>query len=359
VSQIDDKDALEQSRPAKRSDITPESASSAVETHRRLEDLTSTLLAIMERLRWQDKELSARVQRYQFPFVVDDDFIRKLNRRATEWLERAGILSDHPISVNAEVSFADQTTLRFAMLDECLDKAGDHQDPVGMTIEWSAVLREPLSSTAKIHAVFTTEKPPQVTELRWFEVPVASMKLEIAGPDRQWVNNTFSELDPLFNNAQPWSWYRPLHIFRNRNVVSIASWATGFYTQMLYLGLVEWLKRPQVNIRRQEPLERILNQPTLETKLDQFVREVFGPVSNSPIFDGLWVIMSSFVVVVIITLIGYKIFPMLVPRAGINIGLAATRYSSYQEVYRFVIVGILLLAIIFPLIRSWIFASVF
>ena len=101
MSEIDDiaKDTFEQSRPAKRSDVTPLS-SSDVETHRRLEDVTSTLLAIMERLRLEEKELSARVQHYQFPFVVDEDFIRKLNRRATEWLERAGILSDRPISGN-------------------------------------------------------------------------------------------------------------------------------------------------------------------------------------------------------------------------------------------------------------------
>ena len=85
------------------------------------------------------------------------------------------------------------------------------------------------------------------------------MKLEIAGPDRQWVDNTFSELDPLFNSVQTWNMYRPLLIFRNRNVVSIASWTTGFYAQMLFFGLVEWLKRPQVNIKRQEPIERILS----------------------------------------------------------------------------------------------------
>jgi hypothetical protein len=350
-----DDDPKEQLHPAPRSDIISDSPSD-VDAHRRLEDVTSTLVRIMERLRWQEKELERRVQTYSFPFIVDEDFIQKLDKQARERLNRAGILNDHSISVHTEVRFAAESTFHFTTLEECLNKAGNRHDPEAMTIEWNAVLREPLAPTAKIQAVFTTEKPPQVAELRWFEIPVASIKLEIAGPNSEWVEHTLYELEPLFNNAQTWSMYRPLFIFRNRNVVSIVSWATGFYIQMMYLALVEWLKRPQVNTNRLEHIDRIIKQTTAEAKIDQLVREIYGPLKNNPILDGVWIIMGSFLIMAIITIIGHKGYPMLVPRAGINIGLAAKRYSFYHDPYKLIFVSIILLAFIIPLIRSWLFA---
>ena len=208
-----------------------------------------SILAIQVIMRQQseEKEIPAKAKYYPFPFVVDDEFVRKLNKRATEGLNRAGILSGNTISVIAEVRFDDLSTSRFTTLDEFLDKAGDRRDPASMTIEWSAVLQEPMTSTAKIQAVFTTEKPSQVTELQWFEFPAARMDLRITGPDRQWVENTFSELDPFFASVRLGGIYRPLLIFRNRTFVHLFSWITSFVVQMFYFAFVEWIKRPQVN----------------------------------------------------------------------------------------------------------------
>jgi hypothetical protein len=351
-------DAIEKSHPVQRSGITPE-RSSDVETQRRLDDVTSTLLVIMERLRLEEKELEKRTQIYPYPFVVDDDAIKKLDKRARDRLNEAGILSGRTVSVHAEVRFSGPSTFRFATLEECLDKAGDRSDPEEMTIEWSVALQEPLASTAKIQAVFTTEKPPQVAELGWFEFSAAKMKLEIAGPDRQWVDNTFSALDPLFNAVRCWGIYRPLRIFRNRTVISIASWATGLYAQVLFLGLTEWLRRPAVNNRRQAQIDRIVNQPMAETKIDQFVIEVFRPVMDNPILDGVGVLMGSLLVMAVVTLFGYKLYPKAAPRAGINIGLAATRYNLYQDTFRLIIVSVIFLGFLVPFIRSCLFALIF
>jgi hypothetical protein len=289
MSEIDrrDEDSIEKSRPAQRSDIIPELLSD-VEARSRLENVTSTLIAIMERLRWEEKEIAAKAKYYPFPFIVDEDFIQKLNKRATEWLNRAGILSGRTINVLAEIRFQDLSTSRFAALDELLDKAGDRRDPESMTIEWSAVLQEPMASTAKIQAVFTTEKPFQVAELQWFEFSVASMELEIAGPDRQWVENTFSELDPFFTSVRLGGIYRPLLIFRNRAFVNIFSYITGFVGLMLYFGFIEAINRPKVNAVRQGHVDQVVNHPTAEAKIDSFVRAVYGPVQASPIFETIW-----------------------------------------------------------------------
>ena len=349
-----DENSIEKSRPVQRSDIIPES-SSEVEAHRRLEDVASTLLTIMERLRWEEKELPKRAKFYPFPFVVDEEFIRKLDRRVREWLDQAGILSGRTISVLGEIRFQDLSTSRYATLDELLDKAGDRRDPESMTIEWSAALQQPLASTAKIEAVFTMEKPFQVAELGWFDFPVANMELEIAGPDRQWVEHTFNELDPFFTSVRLGGMYRPLLMFRNQTVVHFFSWLSGFYAMMWVFAFFEAMRRPEVNATRQSQIDRIVNQPTAEAKIDSFVREVYGPVKDSPIFDVMWLFIAALLAQAIITIIGYKWYPKLVPRAGINIGLAATRYASYENTFRLVVYVIILAGFVLPLIRSRLF----
>jgi hypothetical protein len=348
-------DSIEKSQPMQRSDVLAEPLS-GVEAQRRLEDV---LLAVMERLRWEEKERPAKIQDYPFPFIVDEDFIRKLNRRATEWLERAGIMDNHTISVLAEARFDDLSTSRFPTLDDFLDRAGDRRDPQGVTVEWSAVLRQPVASTAKIQAVFTTEKPLRVGELGWFEFSAANMKLEIVGPDRQWVDNTYSELDPLFASVRLGGVHRPFLIFRNRNVIAIASWASGIYVQLSFFGLIEWLKQPQINDKRQAQLNQILTQPTAEAKIDQLAREVFRPLQDNTIFDTLWLLMISFIAAVVITVIGYKFYPKLVPRTGINIGLAATRYASYFNLYHFLFITLIFMGVIVPLLRSRLYSWLF
>jgi hypothetical protein len=360
MSDIDRRDegSIKNSQSGHQRDIVPESPSD-IEAGRRL-DPASILLAIQVIMQqhWEEKEIPAKAKYYPFPFVVDDEFVRKLNKRATEGLNRAGILSGHTISVIAEVRFDDLSTSRFITLDEFLDKAGDRRDPASMTIEWSAVLQEPMTSTAKIQAVFATEKPSQVTE-QWFEFPVARMDLRITGPDRQWVENMFGELDPFFTSVRLGGIYRPLFIFRNRTFVHLFSWISGFVVQMFYFAFFEWIKRPQVNATRQDHINRIVNQPTVETKIDSFVREIYAPVKDSLIFETLPITLGGFALMVVIAILGYMWYPKLVPRAGIKIGLASTRYASYENTFRLIFVTvistIILGGIIMPLIRSWLF----
>ena len=361
MSDIDRRDegSIRKTQPEQQRDIVPVSPSD-IEASSRL-DPASILLAIQVIMQqhWEEKEIPAHAKAYPFPFVVDDEFVRKLNKRATEGLNRAGILSGNTISVIAEVHFDDLSTLRFATLDEFLDKAGDRRDPASMAIEWSAVLQEPMTSTAKIQAVFTTEKPSQATEQQWFEFPAAKMDLRITGPDRRWVENTFNELDPFFASVRLGSIYRPLLIFRNRTFIHLFSWITGLVVQMFYFAFVEWIKRPQVNTTRQDRINRIVNQPTVETKIDRFVHEIYEPVKDSPIFETMPIALGGFALMVIIAILGYMWYPKLVPRAGIKIGLASTRYDSYENTFRLIFVtfisAILLSGIIMPLIRSWLF----
>ena len=97
----------------------------------------------------------------------------------------------------------------------------------------------------------------------------------------------------------------------------------------------------------------------METKIDSFVREIYGPVKDSPIFETMPIVLGGFALMAIIAILGYMWYPKLVPRAGIKIGLASTRYASYDNTFRLIVVTVIstviLGGIIMPLIRSWLF----
>jgi hypothetical protein len=69
----------------------------------------------------------------------------------------------------------------------------------------------------------------------------------------------------------------------------------------------------------------------------------------------MWLFIIGLLTEVIVTIIGYKWYPKLVPRAEINIGLAATRYASYENTFRLVIYVIILSGLVLPFLRSRLF----
>jgi cytochrome bd-type quinol oxidase subunit 2 len=115
------------------------------------------------------------------------------------------------------------------------------------------------------------------------------------------------------------------------------------------------MRRPEINATRQSQVDRIVNQPTAEAKIDSFVREVYGPLQDNPIFDTMWLSIVALLMLALITMIGYKLYPKLVPKAGINIGLAATRYASYEKTFRLIVFGIILMGFVLPFIRARLF----
>jgi hypothetical protein len=357
---------VNESRQAKNTDtsgeLAPQTTSSLIHNSRtssafdeKFETMALASLTVVERLRWEEKQKYKKARHYPFPFVADEAFIRKLDRRAAEWLVKAGAPPNHPPTVVAEVRFPDLSSSRFTTVEELLEKAGDQHDPERLVIEWSAVLQQPLVSTARIAVVFTTEKPLQVRELQWFEYPVASIDLIVEGAEQRWVDNTFTELDPFFPSVRLGGMYRPLWVFRNKAVVHLSSWVTGFIAQMIYNGLIQVLQRPGVNTLRQNRIDKIISQPTAEAKIDMFVRELYGPFKDNPLFEGVIQLAGGMLTMLIVVILGYMLYPKLVPRAGINIGLTSTRYAVYENTFRLVIFTIMVSGILLPLLRTLLF----
>jgi hypothetical protein len=83
--------------------------------------------------------------------------------------------------------------------------------------------------------------------------------------------------------------------------------------------------------------------------------EIFSPLKVDPLSQSLLLTVGAMSVMLVVAALGYVLFPKLVPRAGINIGLASTRYAMYENTFRLVIVTILISGILVPLIRSWFF----
>jgi hypothetical protein len=353
----------DQSKDANANDkLTPQTVMSTLrdsiasgESGEKFDNFAIALITIVERLRGEQKEPYQKSQHYPYPFVVDEGFIRKLDKRTKDWLARIGGLLDYPSTVVAEVRFPDLSSSRFITVDELLEKAGDQRDPERLIIEWRADLQNPLASTARIQAVFSTEKPLQVDESQWFDYPVASMDLTVEGHDQRWVENVFTELSPFFSTARLGGIYRPLWIFRNPTLVHIFSWVTSFMVQIIYLNIIQNMSRNKVNLVRQSIVEKITRQPTIETKIDMLASEIFSPLKVDPLSQSLLLTVGAMSVMLVVAALGYVVYPKLVPRAGINIGLASTRYAMYENTFRLVIVTALFSGILVPLIRSWFF----
>jgi hypothetical protein len=89
--------------------------------------------------------------------------------------------------------------------------------------------------------------------------------------------------------------------------------------------------------------------------MDMFAREIYSPLKGDPLSQSLLLTVGGMSVMLVVAVLCYVLYPKLVPRAGINIGLASTRYAMYENTFRLVMVTILISGILVPLIRSWFF----
>ena len=77
-----------------------------------------------------------------------------------------------------------------------------------------------------------------------------------------------------------------------------------------------------------------------------FVRELYGPFKDNPLFEGVMQLTGGMLTMLIVVILGYMLYPKLVPRAGINIGLASTRYTVYENAFRLVVFTIVVSGIL-------------
>jgi len=319
------------------------------------ETVEAAVTALAEEFASRRRTVPAKSRHYPHPFAVDESFIRKLCEAATACLRRSvpvqGNEDTGEPKFSGRVRYPDLSTKNFSSLDHLIAKSGNKRDPEQLTMELRIVTQVWPPAVSVIRVTLTTEKPLEIAELQLLDFPLASMDLEIEGNNEEWVETTFEELDPFLDSARLRGIYRPLLIFRNRIVVMVISWWTGYLGQDAYFSILRAIARPTVNAKREAFVTRVTGLPTAEQKLDELTRWQYSAFTD-PIFDGLMQMAGGFLVLLVVASLGYLLYPKLVPRSGINVGLASKRYSEYENAFRFVVFTGVICGILIPAVRA-------
>jgi hypothetical protein len=316
------------------------------------DDVLDVLLRFADSYNWSQTAKHKKSKLYPFAFQINDNYISKFENRVIECFRK--IYSENVLEVNfsGEVRFQDLTTVKFDSLKELLDKAGDKKDPEQISFKWHCYVPKPISSHAEVESIFTTEKPMNDEELGLMEFHTASMNLTVVGPTPEWVDYTFDELDPFMNSVKLGGVYKPLLIFRNKTVVDILSHGIGVLSYITYLEFGSKWKRDSKAPEELELMNKIISKPTIEEKFDEFIRQIYLPTKNSPIFETIIYFAGAIVFWIVMISVSRWLLPKLIPKSGINIGLSKNRYETYENAFKLIIFTILLSGIVIPIFRK-------
>jgi len=323
--------------------------------HENFDKLSSSVLEIIDRIKWNEQSKAQKARHFPFAFKVTEEKLKKLDKRIREQISKLPSFDNFKIQFSGSVRFSDITTNRYTDLEELIEKAGDQKDPVCLDLKWHYFLSEPVGSTAEIIISFTTEKPLEVEELGLLDFPVASMDLDVSAPIPEWVDSTFNILASFLDSSRIRGIYKPLLIFRNKAFVSICSYSLGILAWVSYIQILNKIKRDNINPSYKTIADKITMNKSIETKFDAFVNEFYGPGLDSSILENVISIAAGLILWITFIIIGYLFFPKLIPRSGINIGLARGRYNDYENVFKLLVFTILLSGVIIPLLRKFLF----
>jgi len=230
-------------------------------------------------------------------------------------------------------------------LEQLYDRAGEKKDPKLLSVSWSITLVDPPGASAEIEALFETEDRLDTEERGLFMLygGRARMSLTVSGPTEDWVEATFGELHPIIKAAEIGGIYKPLLIFRRQGVVWASSFtlaAVGSYAGAQYSSDVAAPQSPS------ERLNDILVNRTIDQRFEAFLRDFYIGLQA----DSVVPYAISIIAFMGLAMLGYVLFPKLIPRSTISIGLAKRRFAQHRNAFTFVIFTLGLLGIILPII---------
>lgn len=313
-------------------------------------DISHLVLKYIDRWNWSEKSKFKKSKHLPFAFQITEQQLQKLESRVIEAFIKLAPKEQIEVLFSGEVRFPDLTTSRYTEFKGLLDKAGDERDPEQLVLNWHTFLPMPFSSVAEVTIVFTTEKPLNTEELRILEFPIASMDIEVTGPSNDWVDFSFNEILPFVVTAKIGGIYKPLLVFRNRNLVNIFSYASGLIIWVIYNRIISWASTGENNVKTSEILKKIVSKSSIDAKFDEFVKVLFGPIERSPIFQSIFSIAGGLIVWMIGIITSMWLLPYFVPKSGICIGLSKNRYDNYINAFKLIVFTIIISGILLPVI---------
>jgi len=308
-----------------------------------LPDIVSSILS-KNQLKFTQSKL------FLFPFNVPAERLEKIREEATTCLLKLNKqISISNIRFKAIVIFQDLMSVAYDNYDQFISKAGNKSDPVSIELEWSIFKANPKDIVAGyINILFETEKNFVTSDRTPGDFKRAGIKVSVSGSSQEWVENTFANISPFIEETKLAGIYRPLWIFRNKlfllmvsHFIGFCAFIAGFQSIDRFIGIDE----------RAAIINNILSEEDINVKIDKFAVAILDPTS-SPWWTTILSFLGSMLLYVILYFLCLVYLPRLTPRSFIAIGLISDRSRRYYNLFKIIVLHLLILGIILPIFLS-------
>jgi hypothetical protein len=270
------------------------------------------------------------------PFALDDADMRQLDKRVREQLASAG---SGEVFLQVDVRYADLSSESFQDLGECLERAGEEADAESVIIRWESVIDDRYVFAVTIDLI--TEQP-LVTYAELGPMPEAArITIQASAPSRTWVSATLDALAPLADSFRLSRLYAPLEVLKSDLYRTIGGFVLGAVAWFVSLRLLTSLISDPSNA---DKANTILSKHGGEAQFRAFIHEFYGPQQG--FVSALLVFLIPYGLLFAVQMMGQRYLAHLVPRSFIGLGLSRKRYKDYENVFRFVVFGVLVALVV-------------
>lgn len=284
----------------------------------------------------------ARAKSYRYPFELSQGIIESLYARVTEVVLEAPIF--RAFRFEGVVGYSDTSSETFEEFARLMSRAAEERDPERLSLTWSGILTEPPGSRFLVRVEFITEKRLATSEPSVQRFHVATVDVQVSGATENWVNEVSRQLDNHIQTARIGGIYRPLLVFRNRDVVTYSSIGVGLVAQVQTIAFVSNLFNSQT---RKERLAHIKSAPTVKAELDRLASAYLAPEAPTYVYG----LIAGFVLFAAVSALIFYALPRLVPISTIELSkLSSVRVARLRNQISLVVFGILISGILLPLL---------
>lgn len=304
------------------------------------EELHDFVVNIVRKVGFEEKFQTSKGNTFDQPFSVDKDKIKELDAFARSRLKDIANVEEKDIEFKCEVGFENLSEATYTDLDELFIRGDEGHVPDYLYLRWAVLL--PDLSPAKIQVVFDTKKAEnkkKTSELLMDPGPNSEIKYEIAGREnsRDWVERTGKLIEPKIESTFLMDYYyKVLKIFRSNSFVVAITWALGWLSFIVSIGVFDRLYESSKYGSKSEYRTRILESQNAEEKIDILTRYLLR--EENLIFEPIFEVGVPILLAITITIVGRMLFPKLAPRSGILIGSYESIWRRYDNQVKFLIV---------------------
>jgi hypothetical protein len=299
---------------------------------------------------------------YKFPFHVTNEILNQIQEEAI--IKIRDLYRNAKINFEATVSFQDLMTINYDTLDDFLKKSARKKDPKEASLSWSTFsLQKNRTTVGYITIDFITEKKLTTSIWQPGDFLSAYVQLTVAGAQSEWVENTFSDIEPLIDLCKLDGLYRPLWIFRSKFFTQFCSFFVALFSSLFIPGFLREIltlgERFKLLSNRYERELKTLQDIEIENeignKIDILAKYIINPLSPSDYSTTNWgqsilIALGYVTTYILVYLIVLELLPKLAPSSHLAIGLNTIRVERYFNMFRFIVFDLICLAFLSPFI---------